>query len=102
MYVAYDTTRRVLADPQQKMLSMSNMKYDAIVGAGIPIIERVELPDELIPEDSKVEIEAKINAGYFSNREVTADDLTKVKGRGWETPGAELESVTNIYEDLDH
>lgn len=30
------------------------MKYDAIVGAGIPIIERVELPDELIPEDSKV------------------------------------------------
>lgn len=32
-----------------RMLSMSNMKYDAIVGAGIPIHERVELPDELIP-----------------------------------------------------
>lgn len=83
---------------------MSNMKYDAIVGAGIPIHERVELPDDLIPEDSKVEIEAKINAGYFSNREVTAEDLTKVKGRGWETPTANagLASVTNIYEDLDH
>ena len=37
-----------------KMLSMSNMKYDAIVGAGITIVERVELPDSLIPEDSRV------------------------------------------------
>lgn len=36
------------------MLSMSNMKHDAIVAAGITIHERVELPDELIPEDSRV------------------------------------------------
>lgn len=38
----------------QRMVSMSNMKHDAIVSAGIPILERIELPDELIPEDSKV------------------------------------------------
>ena len=32
---------------------MSNMKYDAIVEAGIRILERVPIPDELIPADSK-------------------------------------------------
>ncbi|KEZ40246.1 hypothetical protein SAPIO_CDS8740 [Scedosporium apiospermum] len=45
-----------------RMLSMSNMKYDAIVSQGIPIHERVELPEERIPEDSRVEIDAKITA----------------------------------------
>ena len=40
------------------------MKYDAIVDQGIAIHERVPIPDELIPEDSRVEIDAKINAGY--------------------------------------
>jgi GTP cyclohydrolase II len=47
-----------------RMLSMSNMKHDAIVDQGIPILERVPIPDELIPEDSRVEIDAKIHAGY--------------------------------------
>lgn len=46
------------------MLSMSNMKHDAIVEQGIPIHERVPIPDEMIPEDSRVEIDAKIHAGY--------------------------------------
>ena len=40
------------------------MKHDAIVEQGIPIYERVPIPDELIPEDSRVEIDAKIHAGY--------------------------------------
>ena len=40
------------------------MKHDAIVEQGISIAERVPIPDELIPEDSKVEIDAKIHAGY--------------------------------------
>ncbi|RUO96474.1 hypothetical protein BC936DRAFT_141988 [Jimgerdemannia flammicorona] len=86
-----------------RMMSMSNMvehistsltygivrlhyqKHDAIVNSGIPIIERVPIPDEMIPADSRVEIDAKIAAGYFSNKEVpTSEDLTKVKGRDWE------------------
>jgi hypothetical protein len=33
---------------------------DAIVNSGIPIIERYDLPDELIPADSRVEIDAKV------------------------------------------
>lgn len=43
---------------------MSDMKYNAIVAQGIPIHERVPIPEEMIPEDSRVEIDAKIHAGY--------------------------------------
>ena len=43
------------------------MKHDAIVEQGIPIHERVPIPDELIPEDSRVEIDAKIYAGYCTS-----------------------------------
>ncbi|TDZ23273.1 Uracil-regulated protein 1 [Colletotrichum orbiculare MAFF 240422] len=56
-----------------RMLSMSNMKHDAIVGQGIPIHERVELPEELIPADSRVEIDAKITAGKVLHRWKTYD-----------------------------
>lgn len=47
------------------------MKHDAIVGQGIPIHERVPIPDELIPEDSRVEIDAKIHAGYCTSASIT-------------------------------
>ncbi|KAL9093302.1 MAG: hypothetical protein Q9165_004043 [Trypethelium subeluteriae] len=68
-----------------RMLSMSNMKHDAIVEQGIPILERVPIPDEMIPEDSRVEIDAKIHAGYFTNGEImTMEELNNVQGRPWE------------------
>ncbi|KAF2012877.1 GTP cyclohydrolase II [Aaosphaeria arxii CBS 175.79] len=68
-----------------RMLSMSNMKHDAIVEQGIPIHERVPIPEDMIPEDSRVEIDAKIQAGYFTTGHVmTMDELSNVKGRGWE------------------
>lgn len=68
-----------------RMLSMSNMKHDAIVQSGIKIIERVPIPEDLIPSDSRVEIDAKINAGYFTTgRQYTMEELAAVKGRGWE------------------
>ena len=50
----------------ERFVSMSNMKYDAIVGSGITIGERVPIPADLVPEDAKVEIEAKKAAGYFT------------------------------------
>src|ERR1044072_5758319 len=34
-----------------RLVSMSNMKYDAITGSGISVGERVNIPDELIPAD---------------------------------------------------
>ncbi|KAK4104995.1 hypothetical protein N658DRAFT_483797 [Parathielavia hyrcaniae] len=68
-----------------RMLSMSNMKHDAIVGQGIPIHERVELPSSWIPADSRVEIDAKINAGYFTTgHRMTEEELKAVQGRNWE------------------
>jgi GTP cyclohydrolase II len=62
--------------------SMSNMKYDAIVGSGIEVVNRISIPDDLIPQDAQVEMEAKKAAGYFTKEEPrTAEDLKKVKGR---------------------
>jgi hypothetical protein len=101
------------------MISMSDLKHDAIVNSGIPINKRYEIPEDLvslfslpcgslslprssllfctllltcifpphpptpqIPPDSRVEIDAKIAAGYFSTTSVT--DLSKTAGRLWE------------------
>jgi GTP cyclohydrolase II len=65
-----------------RFVSMSNMKYDAIVGSGIEIGERVSIPDGLVPPDAQVEIEAKKAAGYFAAGDVpTADELKGVVGR---------------------
>lgn len=62
--------------------SMSNMKYDAIVGSGIEVVNRVSIPDELIPKDAQVEMEAKKAAGYFTAGEIKkGEELVKVKGR---------------------
>jgi hypothetical protein len=118
------------------MVSMSDMKYDAIVGSGIRILKRYDIPgefasvpiflpyfrsflsfvhysffsssspatysyprallpilvlishpptDHLIPPDSRVEIDAKIAAGYFSSgKQVKEEDLVKTVGRAWE------------------
>jgi len=49
-----------------RLVSMSNMKYDAIVKSGIEVDARVPIPPELVPADARVEIDAKIQAGYFA------------------------------------
>jgi GTP cyclohydrolase II len=65
-----------------RLVSMSHMKYDAIAGSGIEVGERVKLPDELIPADARVEMDAKKAAGYFSDGEVPdAQQLATTKGR---------------------
>ncbi|WP_099025054.1 GTP cyclohydrolase II [Mycolicibacterium palauense] len=66
-----------------RLVSMSNMKYDAITGSGIEVGERVNIPDELIPADARVEIDAKMAAGYFTPGPIPgAEDLKKTRGRG--------------------
>lgn len=66
-----------------RLVSMSNMKYDAITGSGIEVGQRVNIPDELIPDDARVEIDAKMAAGYFTPGPVPgADELKIAKGRG--------------------
>jgi GTP cyclohydrolase II len=65
-----------------RLVSMSNMKYDAIAGSGIEIGERVNIPDELIPADARVEMDAKVAAGYFTTGAVPdPEELRKAKGR---------------------
>jgi GTP cyclohydrolase II len=64
-----------------RFVSMSNMKYDAIVGSGIDIGERVPIPDDLVPEDAKVEMEAKKAAGYYAERIPDAAALKATVGR---------------------
>jgi len=67
------------------MVSMSDMKYNAIVQSGIPIHKRYDIPEYLLPPDARVEIDAKIAAGYFtSGKPVTQADLVKTVGRTWE------------------
>ncbi len=66
-----------------RFVSMSNVKYDAIVKSGISIGQRVKIPDELVPSDARVEIEAKIAAGYYTEGSVPPPEmLASVKGRG--------------------
>jgi GTP cyclohydrolase II len=66
-----------------RLVSMSNDKYDAITGSGIEVGERVKIPDALVPADARVEIEAKIAAGYFTDGSVPTDSqLSNVLGRG--------------------
>ena len=68
-----------------RFISMSNMKYDAIVKAGIEIVERVDLPPNMLPPDSKVEMDAKIAAGYFTSGKVpTQEELECSVGRSWD------------------
>jgi GTP cyclohydrolase II len=62
--------------------SMSNMKHGALVEQGIEVVERVPIPDELIPADAQVEMDAKKAAGYFSTYTPDADELAQTKGRG--------------------
>ena len=64
-----------------RLVSMSNLKYDAMVRSGIDIVERVPIPAERIPADAQVEIEAKKAAGYYALESPTRTDLEVVKGR---------------------
>jgi GTP cyclohydrolase II len=63
-----------------RLVSMSNMKYDAIIQAGIEVGTRVPIPPELVPGDASVELEAKKAAGYFTT-EAVAPDAGGIVGR---------------------
>lgn len=63
-------------------ISMSDMKYNAIVNSGIEIVKRIPIPEELIPADAQVEIAAKTAAGYYSENTTPEDTaLSSIKGR---------------------
>ncbi|MBW4523496.1 MAG: GTP cyclohydrolase II [Scytolyngbya sp. HA4215-MV1] len=65
-----------------RLISMSNLKYNAITQSGIEVVERVPIPEDMVPADAKVEIEAKKAAGYYTPGEVPdAALLAATRGR---------------------
>ncbi len=63
-------------------VSMSDMKYDAITRSGIQIKNRISIPEDRIPADARVEMDAKKAAGYYTpDKAPDADELAKAKGR---------------------
>jgi GTP cyclohydrolase II len=64
-----------------RFVSMSDMKYDALVSQGIEIVERVPIPDDLVPPDAHVEIDAKRAAGYYTPEPVRPQDQGHTVGR---------------------
>lgn len=65
-----------------RLVSMSDMKYNAIVNSGIQVVDRVPIPEDWIPADAQVEIVAKKAAGYYTPNPVpTAEILAETKGR---------------------
>ncbi|MGD1930131.1 MAG: GTP cyclohydrolase II [Leptolyngbyaceae cyanobacterium] len=68
-----------------QFVSMSNLKYDAVTQSGIEIVERITIPEDLIPADAQVEIKAKKAAGYYTEDEVPDDSvLAETVGRQYE------------------
>jgi GTP cyclohydrolase II len=65
-----------------RFVSMSDMKHDALTGQGIEIVERVPIPDDLVPADAHVEIAAKKAAGYYTSE--PQQHLTDAIGRSLE------------------
>jgi GTP cyclohydrolase II len=64
-----------------RFVSMSNMKFEPIIRSGIEVVERVPIPDELIPDDARVEMDAKKAAGYFTEHVPDQAELARAKGR---------------------
>ena len=64
-----------------RLISMSDMKYDALVGQGIQVVERVSIPEHLVPSDAQVEIAAKKAAGYFTAEPFKLGDSLPAVGR---------------------
>jgi GTP cyclohydrolase II len=71
-----------------RFVSMSNMKHDAVVKSGISIGERVRIPSELIPKDARVEMDAKVAAGYYTDSvRPEPGELAIAKGRSLDAAG---------------
>jgi len=64
-----------------RWVSMSNLKFDAMAAQGIEIGERVPIPDDRIPADARVEMDAKKAAGYFSGEAPKPKSLEETQGR---------------------
>ena len=88
-------------------ISMSDMKYNAIVSTGIKIVNRVEIPKDLVPTDAQVEITAKVFHGYNAGKAyqgIDEKELKKTKGReyGYDKPmeGVSTGTAAEVVRDV--
>jgi len=65
-----------------RFVSMSGVKFKPIVESGIEVVQRVEIPPHLIPQEASVEMDAKKAAGYFTSAVPDAEEIARPKGRG--------------------
>lgn len=83
-------------------ISMSDMKYNAIVDSGITIVNRVEIPPDMVPEDAQVEITAKVFHGYNAGKAyqgIDAEQLKKTVGREYNYDEPEEENKDESAEE---
>ncbi len=65
-----------------RLVSMSDLKYNAIINSGIQVVDRIPIPENQIPADAQVEIIAKKAAGYYTPDGVPdATMLAETQGR---------------------
>lgn len=65
-----------------RLVSMSDLKYNAIINSGIQVCDRIPIPENQIPADAQVEIIAKKAAGYYTQNGVPdATMLAETQGR---------------------
>jgi hypothetical protein len=64
------------------LVSMSDVKYHAIIHSGISVGKRLALPADRIPLDAHVEMDAKKAAGYYTEGPIPdAAELARPLGR---------------------
>jgi GTP cyclohydrolase II len=83
-------------------ISMSDMKYNAIVNTGIEIVNRIEIPKELVPEDAQVEITAKVFHGYNAGnayKGIDENELKKTVGREYNYDKPVVEDYKPVVEE---
>jgi GTP cyclohydrolase II len=64
-----------------RFVSMSDIKFKPLIESGIEVVERVEIPAELISPEARVEMDAKKAAGYFTRDLPAAAEIAVAKGR---------------------
>ena len=84
---AVDNALAIAIGKLQSSLCLTLSNYSAsvvkpIINSGIGRVERVPIPDELVPEDAKVEIVPKKAIGYYTDKKVPDENiLLTIKGR---------------------
>ncbi|MES1908150.1 MAG: hypothetical protein MHM6MM_001136 [Cercozoa sp. M6MM] len=75
------------------LCSMSNEKYEAITRAGIQVLCRRSIPEELVPSGAAVEITAKVASGYHSDSLASGKIIEYLN-----TPQAVREQCQRVFE----